>query len=119
LDEKYGESVADHSFVISGLSYLLAKELGLKLDYEKVLKLSLFHEVGEIYSGDIVSFKDRDMSIEEKKEREKAALENFLSLLNAETAKELRELFNEFEKGETAEAKFVKSMDQLEATFQA
>ncbi len=120
LEEKYGESVADHSFAMAGMSYLLAQELNLNLDFDKVLKMSLFHELGEIYGGDIVSYNNRDMNKEEKENIEKKSFQKFLTLLNNEKLKsELWDLYLEFEESESMEAKFVKSMDQLEATFQA
>ncbi len=119
LDKRYGESVADHSFSMATLSYILAKELKLNLDYGKVLKMALFHELGEIYLGDLVSCKNRDLSREEKEKKEMDALDKFLAFLGDESKGELKDLYEEFEKSKSPEARFVKSMDQLEAAFQA
>ena len=66
MDEKYGESVADHSFTTASMSYIIAKELKLDLDYEKLLKMALFHEIGEIKGGDMVVVENRDLTENEK-----------------------------------------------------
>jgi 5'-deoxynucleotidase YfbR-like HD superfamily hydrolase len=58
--------VADHSFTTATMSYIIAKELKLDLDYEKLLKMALFHEIGEIKGGDLVVFKNRDVTEAEK-----------------------------------------------------
>ncbi len=116
LDSKYSESVADHSFSVGTLSYIIAKELKLDLDYDKVLKMALFHEIGEIKIGDMVSYKQRDISHEEKFILEKKGLEEVFSDLNI--GEELLEIWEEQERGNSKEALFVRSIDQLEAVFQ-
>ncbi len=117
MDEKYGESVADHSFTTAAMSYIIAKELKLDLDYEKLLKMSLFHEIGEIKGGDLVSYKNRDLTEDEKWKIEKEGVEEIFQ--GWAVAEEIKDLWMEFEAQKTKEAKFAKSIDQLEATFQA
>jgi len=117
MDEKYVESVADHSFATATMSYIIAKELKLDLDYEKLLKMALFHEIGEIKAGDIVSYKNRDLTEDEKWKIEKDGIEEIFQ--GWYVAEEIKGLWMEFEAQKTKEAKFVRSMDQLEAVFQA
>ena len=117
LEEQYGESVADHSFSTAAMSYIIAKELGLELDYEKLLKMALFHEIGEIKGGDLVAFKERDLTEHEKWIIEKEGIEEIFK--GWKVAEEIKELWMEFEAGKTMEAKFARSMDQLDAVFQA
>ena len=53
------DSVAAHSFATALLSYFLAKQLqkeGVKIDPEKVLKMGLFHDIGETIVGDVGTF---------------------------------------------------------------
>ena len=53
---KNGESIADHCYRMTLLSMLLADTLvakGMKLDTEKVMRLSLLHEIAEARIGDI------------------------------------------------------------------
>ena len=75
MDQKYGESIADHSFMSAVTAYLFAKELKLDLDYDKLLKMVLFHEIGEIYVGDLVSAKNREIDVNEKNDLERKAIE--------------------------------------------
>ncbi len=117
MEEKYTESVADHSYSATILGYSIAKELELDLDYEKFLKLMLFHEIGEIYAGDIVSFKNREITVEEKDQMEREGIAKVFE--NSKIENEMKEMWEEFTAGKTMEAKFAKSIDQLEAVFQA
>ena len=117
LEKKYGESVADHSFTSAAMSYIIAKELDLELDYEKLLKMTLFHEIGEIKGGDLISFKNRDLTEDQKWKIEKEGIEEIFKGWNV--AGEIKELWMEFEAEKTKEAKFARSMDQLDAVFQA
>lgn len=79
MEEKYGESIADHSFSAAILGYSIAKELEMKMDYEKLFKMMLFHEIGEIYAGDIISFKNRETTTEEKDKIEKEGIHKVFS----------------------------------------
>lgn len=117
MEEKHGESVADHSYSATILGYSIAKELELDLDYEKFLKMMLFHEIGEIYAGDIISFKNREISVKEKDQIEMNGITKVFG--NSKIENEMKELWKEFTAGKTIEAKFAKSIDQLEAVFQA
>ena len=89
----------------------------MDLDHDKVLKMMIFHEIGEIKIGDKVSYKNRDISSDKKFELEKTGIEEIFSELNIK--KELLEMWEEQEIGNSKEALFVRSMDQLEAVFQA
>ena len=53
------ENLAEHSYYVSVLADSLAEDFefrfGLKLDRYKVLKYALYHDIEEIFTGDIVS----------------------------------------------------------------
>lgn len=114
------ESVADHSFMLSLMSYMMAKKAGL--DAEKCMKMGMIHDLCEVYSGDIpdcLHEEERTMSTEEKKKRETKGMEKILSQLPKDLTEEFESLWNEFEKRETKEAKLVKDLDKLEMCLQA
>ena len=115
VSEKVAESVADHSFSTSVLAYTLARETRPDLDADKILKMALFHEVGEIYVGDI-PLSDK-VSREKKHEDEHRALKKVLG--DFVIAKEIEELWIEFEQRNTPESKFLYDIDRLEAVLQA
>ena len=109
------ESVADHSFGVALLGYVIAEEYRPDLNSSRVLQLGLFHEIGEIYAGDITP-KD-GVSLEEKFEREHLAVKKVFSHLPS--PEKYTAIWMEHEKQETAEARFIGQIDKLEMTLQA
>ncbi len=103
------ESIADHSFLLAMLAYILGKEKGLDID--KLVKMALFHDVAEVKTGDLTP---RDVERELKLELEKKA---FLEMFGQNS--EIFKLWNEFEKRESEEAKFLAELDKLERIIQA
>ena len=63
------ESVAEHTFGVAVLVMVLADGFFPELDTEKLLRMALIHDFGEIYAGDIVPG-DR-ISLKEKHQLEK------------------------------------------------
>ncbi len=117
---KEPESVAGHSFMLSVLCYVYGRELGL--DAVKCLKMGMIHDICEVHTGDIVHGireEDREMGLGEKREREREGLERIVSLLPGEVSEEFRDLYDEFERGETEESRLVKDLDKLEMCMQA
>ena len=108
------ESVAEHSMGVAMLSLFLADAHFPQLDRTKILLLALLHDFGEIHAGDIVPGK---MSLEEKHELEKAAVERVLAKLP--NGREYLAVWEEYEACETPEAKLVKQVDRLEMGIQA
>ncbi|MFO7897119.1 MAG: HD domain-containing protein [Candidatus Cloacimonadales bacterium] len=109
------ESVADHSFASAILAWLIAQEYLPQLDSNKIIKLALLHEIGEIYGGDITP--NDQIGQHEKFLLEFASMQQVLSKLP--NANYWCGLWEEFEKGKTAEARFVKQIDKLEMALQA
>lgn len=98
------ESVAAHSWGMAILALRLApKELNL----ERVLSLCLVHDLPEVRVGDLTPHDDTS----NKAELEHKAM--------SEMAPQWLSLFEEYEAGETGEAKFVKQIDKLDMGLQA
>lgn len=106
------ETVADHSYGVFMLTMSLANELDV--DSDKLMKMSLIEDIGESIIGDITPHDD--VSEEEKIDREEKAVEELSNILEDE---EVLELWREFEKGNSKEAKIAKQADNLEMTMQA
>ena len=113
--ENLGESVADHSFNTAMTAWILAKHLKLTLNIEKILKMSLVHEIGEIYAGDITPVDG--ISLKEKYDLELASVEKVFS--DYSEGEEFILLWKEFEEAKTPEAKFLKQIDKFEMGLQA
>ena len=115
IDEKECESVADHVFSVTILVILINDVYDLGFDVSKILIMSLFHEMGEIKTGDITPFDG--ISKEEKHRMEKAAvIDLFKDLPGGE---KYIEIWEEFDQKETVEAKFVHQVEKLEMAIQA
>ena len=113
--QSHCESVADHSFSVALLGYVLAHHYRPDLDHAKVMALGLIHELGEIDAGDITPLDN--MSDTHKSEREYASVRRVFSGL-ADSDRYVS-LWLEFENRSSLEAKFVGQVDRLEMALQA
>lgn len=108
------ESISGHMYRMGMMSFLLDGSQGL--DRIRVMELALVHDLAESIVGDITPY--CGISREEKLLREFSAMSEISELLGPSKDK-LLELFNEYEAGQTAEAKFVKDLDRLDMVMQA
>ena len=108
------ESDAEHTFSCCMLALKIIADRKLDLNTEKVLKMMLFHELGEIDVGDITPVDN--ISKEEKFIREKKAIERISKVFEMP---EIVELWLEFEENKTKEAQFCKMIDKLDAVMQS
>jgi putative hydrolases of HD superfamily len=109
------ESVADHSFACAVLGLWLVQAYYPELDPNKVLRMALLHDFGEIYTGDLVP--GDPVQPEEKHRREAGSVAQVFSKLPG--GANWLSLWEEFERNETAEARFVRQIDRLEMGLQA
>jgi putative hydrolase of HD superfamily len=112
INEDRREDDAEHSWHIAIMAMVLEEYSNEKIDICKVIKMLLIHDLVEIYAGDTFCYDKKGN--EDKIEREIKAAERIFGILEEDKAKEFRALWDEFEKGETAEALFAASMDRLQ-----
>ena len=107
------ESVAEHSWRVSLMAFLLRREFP-DVDMDRVVDMCLIHDLGECFTGDIPTFvkTDSDRSVEDN------LLDQWVSSLPEEVASDLKSLYAEMDAQETKEAKIYKAMDKLEALIQ-
>ena len=110
------ENDAEHSWHLAMMAIVLAGHANEPIDLEKVMKMVLIHDIVEIDAGDTFIY-DTTKS-HSNTDEERAAANRIFGLLPEEQALEFTEIWEEFEKGETNEAKFAKSMDRLEPLLQ-
>lgn len=108
------ESVSEHIFTMGLLSLSVIDKYDLNLNIEKVLKMVLIHELGEIDVGDIPI-----IDVELRKNKHEHELKGVKRVMNVIDEPWILSLWNEFENKETEEAKFVFKMDKLCAVLQA
>lgn len=110
------ESDAEHSWHLSLFLMLFNKDLPEDLDTEKMLKMSLIHDLIEIYAGDVFAFKENKEPDRDQKELQ--AAKRLFSQLPSDLEEQLLDLFQEYEAGETEEARIVESFDKLQPILQ-
>lgn len=110
------ESVADHSWRLALMAFSMAEELEINVDILKSIKMAIVHDIAESITGDIdaVLIMEGKVLKEEKKKEEIIAMKQIKSIAPEKIGVEIYNLWDEYEKNETKEAKFIKAMDKLE-----
>lgn len=109
------ESDADHIFGVALLGYVVAKEYRPDLDPRKVMELGLFHELGEIFVGDLTP--QDNVPREKRKQMEGEAVQKIFSKLP--NPQKYIDTWLEYEHKKSPEAQFVDQIDKLELALQA
>ena len=110
LDGRF-ENSAEHSWQGAIAAMVLQDYYPERLNMEKVMSMLLIHDLGEIYAGDTWVFDD------EKKlhshDRELESIEKTMSILPEEKYLNMKDSWLEFEKGQSAEARYARVIDAL------
>ena len=106
------ENDAEHAWHMAIMAYLLKEYSNEPVDIGKVMLMCLIHDIVEIDAGDTYAYDTENLKTQ--KAREDAAKERIFSILPRDQKDELTALFDEFENGMTAEARFAKAMDNLQ-----
>lgn len=116
FNSQRNENDAEHSWHLALMAIILGGHSNQEIDMLKVVKMLLIHDVVEIDSGDIFLY-DTTVS-HDNTDAELAAAKRIFGLLPKQQGDELIAIWEEFEAGETAEAKFARSMDRFEPLLQ-
>ena len=114
-DVKDCESVAEHVFRVVSLAMLISDVR--KMNTEKIMRMCIMHDWEEAVTGDIRT----PEKIEMGDRASKMGLEGFRKVverLPEGLRKEYLELWKEYERQETAEAKFIYNIDKIEMMIQ-
>ena len=137
---KNPESIADHTFRLALMAWLLGQEQGL--NSAKLVKMALVHDLCEIYSGDATPYdsfagkskqelrqilkswprfpkEKKEKIFSRKYQKEKKGLEKLVAKLPLRSRSEIRSLWLDYEKGLTREGRFMRQIDKLENLLQA
>jgi putative hydrolases of HD superfamily len=110
------ESDGDHCFLLTLLALVVCDTYFPQLDKLKVITMCLLHEVGEIIIGDQRTPTDEAGKVDKYKREQPAVHELLKDILPGQY---YIELWEEFETGQTPEAKLVRQIDKLEMAFQS
>ncbi len=107
------ESVAEHSWRVSLMAFLLRGEFP-ELDMDKVICMCLIHDLGECFTGDIPTF----LKTNEDRKTEDSLLSRWVRGLPTEIFGRMNTLYREMDALQTPEARLYKALDKLEALIQ-
>jgi putative hydrolase of HD superfamily len=113
------ESVAAHSFGVSATAMLLAdrcRARGVSLNVEKLLRIALLHDWAEVRVGDMPRTATLYFGAEARKQAETAAFSDIVSQIDDDGS--YLDLYNDYERRESLEAKLVKAADVLDLLIQ-
>ena len=111
--DRRNENDAEHSWHITLMTMLLQEYfINPRLDLLKVMKMTIVHDLVEIYAGDTFCYDEEGN--QDKLEREKISAQRLFSLLPQDQKEEMWSLWWEFELQETDEAKFGACLDRLQ-----
>lgn len=106
------ENDAEHAWHMAIMAILLSEYAKEQIDVLKTVTMILIHDLVEIKAGDTYAY-DEQAKLTQKK-RELEAADYIFSMLPEDQRKKLRGLWDEFEEGESPEAKFAKAMDNIQ-----
>ena len=109
------ESTTEHSWRLAMLLMVLREDFK-DLDIDKAIKMSLVHDLGELYDGDISAKLQNDN--DNKAYMEEKAMRRMLTTLPDGISEKIYDLWKEYNECYTKEAKLVKAMDKLETIVQ-
>lgn len=106
------ENDAEHSWHLAVMAILLSEYAKEEIDVLKTVSMVLIHDLVEIDAGDTYAYDTEGNKT--KRERELKAADRIFNLLPEDQAKKMRTLWEEFERGDTPEARFAAALDKTQ-----
>ena len=108
----FWESTSEHTFKVVLIADYFYHKLNLNLDYQKCIELALYHDFGEMNMEEDIDIAEatKEDNKKRKDEIESATIANLSKLYNRLIAN----YFEEYELGESREAKFIKACDKID-----
>ena len=111
------ESVAEHSWRLALMAMLLSEELRKEfpaLSTERIIRMCLIHDLGEIFTGDIPTFE----KTKGDDDNEDSLLNAWIAAFPASVRLPWENLLSEMKALKTPESRVYKALDKLEALIQ-
>ena len=106
------ENDAEHAWHMALMTVLLSEYSNEPIDVLKTVTMLLIHDLVEIDAGDTYAYSG--VSKEEQHAKEEKGAARIFGMLPKEKGRKLYDLWQEFEAGETAEARFAHTMDNIQ-----
>ncbi len=106
------ENDAEHAWHAALMAILLAEYANEPIDVLRTVTMLLIHDMVEIDAGDTYAYDEA--AKQTQREREEKAADRIFGMLPGDQRDELRALWEEFEAAQTPEAKFARTMDNIQ-----
>ena len=111
-DSSRRENDAEHSWHLALMAIVLEEYAAEPVNLGRVLAMVTVHDLIEIYAGDTFAFDAA--ANQDKAQREQAAAEKLFGMLDQEQGHKFRQLWEEFDAMNTADARFAASLDRIQ-----
>ncbi|OGH16841.1 MAG: hypothetical protein A3C22_01035 [Candidatus Levybacteria bacterium RIFCSPHIGHO2_02_FULL_37_10] len=114
------ESVAEHSFRTGVIAMVFSDKVGNNLNKDKLIKMALIHDIGEIITGDVVVQRGEiiDLALRDsKEEQERIGIKEIFDQI--QEGEIYAEIFEEMIARKSPEAKIFWQFDKLELALTA
>lgn len=107
------ENTAEHSWHLGIAAMVMAPFATEPIDVGRAVCMALVHDIVEIDAGDTFAYAQLDPDVAAAKVvAEERAADRLFGLLPSEVGAHFRELWDEYERGDTPEARFVMAVDR-------
>jgi len=107
------ENAGEHSWHLAMFALVLADQAGPDVSIDRVIRMLLIHDIVEIDAGDVPIHTDAAGSPVQTAAEARAA-DRLFGLLPDDQGAALRALWDEFEAGESPDARFAKALDRCQ-----
>ncbi len=115
IDGSRRENDAEHSWHLAVMAQLLGEYAKDQADISRAVKMVVVHDLIEIYAGDTYAYDEE--GAKSKQERESKAADRLFGILPSDQGREIRSLWEEFDRRETADARYAACLDSLQPFF--
>ena len=106
------ENDAEHAWHMAIMTLLLSEYSNEEIDVLKTVSMLLIHDLVEIDAGDTFAYDEEAKKTQ--RQRELVAADRIFGLLPEDQAVKFRSLWDEFEECKTPEARFARTMDNIQ-----
>lgn len=107
---KRHENSGEHSWHVCISALMLKDYADEAINIDRVIKMLLIHDLGEIDAGDKIVYESETV---EQKNKEWDGVKRVLDMLPNRQGEQYLALWEEFELGESADAKYAKAIDRI------
>jgi putative hydrolase of HD superfamily len=106
------ENTAEHSWHLGIAAMVFTAFASEPVDVGRAVCMALVHDIVEIDAGDTFAYDTSELA-DTKQAREEQAADRLFGILPADLGAHFRELWDEYERGDTPEARYVMAVDRV------